>query len=302
MIPEKSQHGRVFVLLLTALCLISIALPTYSEPLKETSDDYFGALKKDFDRLATLPSIKSPRTGPVNGVFVSALKKHQTMSYLARVNSRGIVVNEVIRGEVPNRKVHRKLGDAEWYSFVVKNHKPYCGFIEDNGRYYLVWSDAVVSKKHVAFVVGSRIDIWDCFRKLSNETQQAFLVRIGAKSLYSNKWKTESSFLAEQLEVPGVDNVTLLTEKAPATAKVADTLATSVTRDTSTAGASGQSVSGTTRNSASVTAVNKAQPSKHRTLFIVVAIIAVLLLAFLIFRFYVWLNHQFLMRSINKPD
>jgi hypothetical protein len=291
-----------FPFVLAAICLLSIALPTLPEPIKEASDSYFAVLKKDFDRLATLPFIKNPRTGPANGVFVSALKKHQTVSYLARVNSKGIVVNEVIRGEVPDRKVHRKLGDAEWYSFVVKNHKPYCGFTEDNGRYYLVWSDAVVLKKRVAFVIGSRIDIWDCFRKLSNETQQAFLVRIGAKSLYSNKWKTESSFLAEQLEVPGADNITLLTEKAPVAAKVAETLATSVTRDTSASGPSGQSVSGITQNSASAIAANKAHPSKHRTLFIVLAIVAVLLLAFLVFRFYVWLNHQFLMRSINKPD
>lgn len=301
MILEEIQLRRSIALVLAAICLFSIALPTASEPVKEASDGYFAVLKKDFDKLAALPSIKNPRTGPVNGVFVSALKKHQTVSYLARVNSKGIVVNEVIRGEVPNRKVHRKLGDAEWYSFVVKNHKPYCGFTEDNGRYYLVWSDAVLLKKRVAFVIGSRIDIWDCFRKLSNETQLAFLVRIGAKSLYSNKWKTESSFLEEKLEVPGADNVTLLTEKAPVAAKVAETLATSVTRDTSAAGSSGQSVS-ITRNSASVTAANKANPSKHRTLFIVLAIVAVVLLAFLIFRFYVWLNHQFLMRSINKPD
>jgi hypothetical protein len=120
--------------------------------------------------------------------------------------------------------------------------------------------------------------------------------------LYSNKWKTESSFLAEQLEVPGADNVTLLTEKTAGATKVAETLATSVTRDTSAAGASGQSVSGPIQSSASVSAVNKAHSSKHRTLFIVLAMVAVLLFAFLIFRFYVWLNHKFLMRSINKPD
>ncbi len=294
----ESGRRRIALALVGAGLFMFSAMPSFSDFSKDASDNYFASLKKDFDKLVANHALKNPRAGSVNGVFVMSLKKHQPIAYLARVNAKGMVLNEVIRGEVPKKKVNRKIGDEAWYSFVMKNQKPFYGFVEDNGRYYLVWADAITAKKKTAFVIGSKIDIWDCFHKLSNDIPQAFLVKIGAKSLYSNKWKTGVTSQEEPLEVPGVDKISLVTEKPAAAARAAETLAASVQRDTSALAAvpAGQSSS---LGSASEKPV---QPHKHRIIVILISIVVVILLIFLIFRLYAWLNNKFLMRSINKPD
>jgi hypothetical protein len=296
---EQAFFRKKFQGILTISLILLVAAPAFSASTKDAANDYFATLKKDLDKLAASPALKNQRTKGINGLFVASLKKHQPVAYLARVSAKGIIVNEVIRGEVPKKKVNTKVGDAEWYSSVVKSQKPYTGFTEENGRYYLVWSDAVISKKRLSFVIVSKVDIWDCFHKLANETPEPFLVRIGQKSLYSNKWKNESAYAEDQLDVPGVENVSILSEKPSNAARTAETLATSVHRDTSAA-VSTQAASPAQPNAATI--AKSSLLAKHRTLVIIIAVIGILLLVLLIFRFYVWLNHHFLMRSINKPD
>jgi hypothetical protein len=285
------------------LCLC-FTVPCFSESIHEAADNYFAFLKKDFDRLALNPALRNPRINPVNRIFVTSLKKHQPLAYLARVNARGLVINEVVRGEVPQKKVKRKVGDVEWYSAVAKNKRTYCGFAEDNGRYYLIWSEPIVAKKRFGGVIAAKVDIWDCFHKLSNETMEPFLVRIGQKSLYSNKWKNESAFVEEPLAVPGVETISLLTERPSPAAHVAETLAASVRRDTSSVAPGPAPVSALQPGAAATTGAKKASSgfAKHRTVIIIIGIVIAIIFIFLLFQFYVWLNHKFLMRSINRPD
>ncbi len=299
--PRAEGPGSVRLQGMLGVALfLCLAVPCFSESIQETADNYFAVLKKDFDRLALNRALGNPRTSPVNRMFVTSLKKHQPLAYLARVNARGMVLNEVIRGEVPQRKVKRKVGDVEWYTTVAKSKKAFCGFAEDNGRYYVIWSEPIVVKKRFGGVIAAKIDIWDCFHKLSNETMEPFLVRIGQKSLYSNKWKNESAFVEEALNVPGVEKISLLTERPSPAAHVAETLAASVQRDTSAVAPGPAPVSAVQTPSG-----GKKVPSgfaKHRTVFIIIGIVVALIFIFLLFQFYVWLNHKFLMRSINRPD
>ncbi|HMD69018.1 MAG TPA: hypothetical protein VKF42_09095 [Chitinivibrionales bacterium] len=301
--PRKKSHPRILSAVLLMCCFTS----SFSGSLQDSFNNYFASLNKDFGRLAANTAHKNMRSKSTNGMFVAFLKKHQPCSYLAKINQRGKIVNEVIRGEVPKKTVNRKVGDAEWYTSTVKSKKPYQGFVEDNGRYFLVWTVPVLSKKKFVGVVVSKIDIWDCFHKLSNETPAPFLVQLGQKSLYSNKWKNEGEFSEDTLSVPGAEQISLLSEKPLAAARAAETLAASVRRDTASltqpAGSS-QSISSSQPNAAASEKSMKkpAGKAKHRTVVIAIAVVVVLVLLFFIFRLYVWLNHKFLMRAINKPD
>lgn len=293
--------------ILSAVLLMCFFTPSFSGSLQDSFNQYFASLKKDFGKLAASTAHKNMRSKSTSGVFVAFLKKHQPCSYLAKINQRGKIVSEVIRGEVPKKAVNRKVGDAEWYAATVKNKKPYQGVVEDNGRYYLVWTVPVLSKKRCVGVVVSKIDIWDCFHKLSNETPTPFLVRLGQKSLYSNKWKNEGEFNEDTLSIPGVEQISLLSEKPLAATHAAETLAASVRRDTGSLTQSAGTSPSISTGQANAPATGKSTkqstgPAKHRIIVIVFAVVVVLLLLFLIFRLYVWLNHKFLMRAINKPD
>lgn len=278
--------------------------PCFSETIKDTANNYFRALKKDFNKLVANQAIKNPRTSPVNGLFVNALKRHLPITTLVRVNAKGIIINEVVRGEIPKKKISRKIGKEEWYAFVAKNKKEYFGFTEEeNGRYYLHWGKPVLlAKKRFGGAVAMKIDIWDCFHMLSKETTDPYLVRIAQKSLYSHKWKNEAQFVEEPLAIPGIEKATILFERPAAATHAAETLAASVQRDTSAiAGAAASSKA----SADSLKAKSKKASSKqsiNRMVVIIIGIIVVLILIVLLIQFYVWLNHKFLMRSINKSD
>lgn len=276
-----------------------VSVPCFSDSLKDTANAYFAVLKKDFDKLAANKAIKNPRTGPVNVLFAASLKKHLPISYLARANTKGVIINEVVRGEKPRKKVHRKTGKAEWYSFAVKNKKAFSGISEENGRYWLTWSKPLMgAKKRSAGVVVEKIDLSDCFQLLSKETTAPYLVRVGQKSLYSYKWTNDSSYLEEPLTIPGIEKITILTEKPVAPAHAAETLDISVQRVNAVPAAPTQ----VTPEKPVKAKQAPAKISKKRVLVIIIGIVVVLLLIIFLFRFYMWLNHKFLMHSINKSD
>jgi hypothetical protein len=265
--------------------------------MKDTANTYFAALKKDYDKLAISKAIKNPHTDPINKLFVASLKKHLPISYLARVNTKGVLINEVVRGQIPQKKVHRKVGKEEWYSFVVKNKKAFSGISEENGRYYLIWSKPLLgAKKRSAGVVVEKIDLSDCFNMLSKETTAPYLIRLEQKSLYSHKWKNDSSYLEEPMTIPGIEKITFLTEKPVVASHAAETLDVSVQRVNSVPA----SPAPVTVEKPEKVKKKPAKITKKRMLVIIIGIVVVLLLIILLFRFYIWLNHKFLMHSINK--
>jgi hypothetical protein len=295
---HAAKKARVLGCLALALPLL-VSVPCFSDSMKDTANAYFAVLKKDFDKLAANKAIRNPHTGPVNVLFTVSLKKHLPISYLAKANTKGIIVNEVARGEKPKKKVHRKTGNAEWYSFVIKNKKAFSGISEENGRNYLTWSKPLLgAKKRSAGVVVEKIDLSDCFHMLSKETTAPYLVRLQQKSLYSYKWENDSSYLEEPMTIPGIEKITILTEKPVAASHAAETLDVSVQRVNAVPAAPTQ----VTPEKPEKAKKAPVKISKKRVLIIIIGIIVVLLLIIFLFRFYIWLNHKFLMHSINKSD
>ena len=284
---------------------VFIAVPCFSEPMKDTINHYFSVLQKDFNKCVSSSVCKKPRTSPVNRLFSATLKKHPAMYSLVRVNAKDVIINEVDRGALP-KKVHKKIAKQAWYVAVEKNRE-YYGVMEENGKYFLLWAKSIISKKGFGGAVAVKIDLWDCFHSLTSESTVPFIVRINGKSLYSHKMKDDAIVQEEPLYIPGVANASLLSEKpvvaaapAPAGPHSGEMLAASVRRDTGSQGASRTA-------EASIDTSEKikspaANPSKHRTLFIIVGIVLAVIIIILLVQFYTWLNHRFLMRSINRED
>jgi len=264
---------------------------------KDSIEHYFAALKKDFDKLADNPQIKKPKSKSVNGLFVVTLKKHQPLYSLMRTNAKGIMVNEVVRGQIPE-KVKKNIKDQEWFKKISKTATEYYGFtfIEENGRYYLFWVSPVLGpKKMFGGAVVAKIDLWDCFHEMSKETTEPFLIKLGGKSLYSDKWKGGKNTQDVPCDVAGVEKISLVTEKPVA---APDTSLLSAHKDTGAVAAVAPALLDTKTEKPKGTGFF----AKNKILIIICSIVLLIVIAFLLVQFYSWLSHVFTMRAINKSD
>jgi hypothetical protein len=297
----RRADSSSLVSLVVLVCILGSAPVFPAAMTKDTVEHYFASLKKDFDKLADNPAMKKAKS--VNGLFVTTLKRHQPIYSFMRTNAKGVMINEVVRGQVPEKiKKNSKenVKAQEWFKKISKTATEYYGFtfIEENGRYYLFWVSPILGpKKKFGGAVVAKIDLWDCFHEMSKETTEPFLIRLGGKSLYSDKWKNAKNTVEVPVEVAGVEKISLITEK-PAVAP-----------DT-------QSVAPAHKDTGAVAAVSpallndkpeKAKPAggffaKNKLLVIICGIVILLLIVFLLIRFYTWLSNVFTMRNINKAD
>jgi hypothetical protein len=310
---RRSLFPQVAVLI-GLVCLIGNTLVFSSAMTKDTVEQYFATLKKDFDKVADNPVMKKPKSKSINGLFVTALKRHQPIYSFMRTNAKGVMVNEVVRGQIPEKAKknvkeknakEQNVKDQEWFKKISKTATEYYGFtfIEENGRYYLFWVNPILDKKkRFGGAVVAQIDLWDCFHEMSKETTEPFLIRLGGKSLYSDKWKGAKNTIDVPLEVAGVEKISLTNEKPAAAAAAAagpDTSLSSYHKDTGAVAAVAPALFNDTL------AKKKTQGgffARNKVLVIICGIVILVLFIFLLVRFYIWLSNIFAMRNINKPD
>jgi hypothetical protein len=179
-------------------------------------DSVFIALQQNFDEIMASPIIKSKTAASVNGFFFKALKNHQPYYSLTRVNTKGLVINEMIRlVEKPDTKP-KDLSKLVWVRNTITLRKAYSGMVKlaETGRYYLVWAAPIIGKdkngkETVEGAVSLKIDLWDCFHKYSNTTETPFLVRMDKLKLYSSNWKNDIRYREELLTVPGIKKISV---------------------------------------------------------------------------------------------
>jgi hypothetical protein len=287
--------------MIAVLCLFNYT-PVFSSAMtKDSIEHYFADLKKDFDKMADNPVMKKSKS--VNGLFVTTLKRHQPIYSFMRTNAKGTMVNEVIRGQVPEKikkNTKENVKEQEWFKRIAKTATEYYGFtfIEENGRYYLFWVSPILdTKKRFGGAVVAKIDLWDCFHEMSKETTEPFLIRLGGKSLYSDKWKNSPNTMNVPLEIAGVEKISLLSEKPAA---VADTSLNAIHKDTGAVAAVAPAL---LNNKPEVKAKGaKGFFGKYKILIISCGIVILIVIIFLLIQFYTWLSNVFTMRSINKAD
>jgi hypothetical protein len=298
----KRLYDRgVICVLIAVLCLFSYT-PVFSAAMtKDSIEHYFASLKKDFDKMADNPVMNKPKSKSINGLFVTTLKRHQPIYSFMRTNAKGVMVNEVIRGQVPEKikkNAKENVKEQEWFKKISKTATEYYGFtfIEENGRYYLFWVSPILGpKKKFGGAVVAKIDLWDCFHEMSKETTEPFLVRLGGKSLYSDKWKNAKNFIDVPLDVAGVEKISLIREK-PAAAP--DTTLTAVHKDTGAVAA----VAPALLNDKPAKKTALGFFAKNKVLVIICGIVLLIIIIFLLIQFYTWLSNVFTMRHINKSD
>lgn len=268
--------------------------PVSPEQLQGDINSYFQDIKTTFDRIADAPAVKRTSLSKTDRYFVSALRQHQAIFTLIKTNSQGVVISEVIRGQKPERNF-RNISTQQWYSKVERTHKDYQGFLkEDNGRYYLFWSKPVLKGGNQRFVgsVVAKIDLWDCFHAFANDVTEPFLIRMHGISLYSNKWKNGNEYRELDLDVPGVDRISVRSTEAasaPGPVEVAAPVTAPVVQPPLVPAESSQR------------AVTLRSLLRNKT-FVVIAIVTVLIILVFAVRLMVQINHWRLMRKVDRSD
>jgi hypothetical protein len=226
LLSNKAVIYSVHPVYLVVLILF-LHLQVFSASLKDTADSYFADLGSAFAAVAAGKAVRSPKTSITSVYFVGSLKKHPTYFSLLRVNAKGYLINEVIRGKTP-KKVMRSVAAQQWFKQVAGSKEEYRGMIEDNGRFYLFWVTPITyttkaKKEALSFAVAAKVDLWDCFQALSKTTSTPFQVRVGAKTLYADDWSDTIKHTEESLVIPGTDKVSIRFPAPPPPVVQADT-------------------------------------------------------------------------------
>ena len=306
---KKIIRGKTLFIGLCFLLLIINTKSIVADPsLKEDIEQYFTDLWQAFDKIASSSSIKKTSLSQVDRYFVSSLKKNQTFYTFIRTNSKGVLINEVIRGEKPERKF-RDVGTQRRYYYVSKKYKDYQGFLRDeNGRYYLFWAKPVlkITRSGVKKYVGAaavKVDLWDCFHKFASDVDEPFLIRLGRKSLYSNKWKKGVEFEEKSLEIAGVKRVSVRYAKSATQEMPTDSPAFSVAQDT---GAKEIIPEEKTTDLEKIESKPKASPlkkfGKARKIVFIIIVVAIIVLILYLSKLITRIKDWRLRRKIEKED
>ncbi len=195
--------------------------------LQEEINAYFAKLDSSFGRIAEAGVLRGTDLKAGERLFIRSMKKNIVYNTLLRVNSKGSVVTEAVRGRKVERPM-RDVSDEKWFKWINERKEPYYSLIkeEEAGRYYLFWARPIL-KKGNRFIGGiaAKIDLWDCFHVISGSYYEPFLVRLGRKGLFSHKWEDERGGVEKNLTIQGIDRISViyLPEKAQAASVNKDT-------------------------------------------------------------------------------
>jgi hypothetical protein len=203
--------------LITALVMtapLHAAKPKKEVKLEDAVEKYVANMRKSFNQIPDTRVIRKTQLTKTNRYFMRLLKKHSAFTKIIRTNSRGRMINEVIRDETP-RRVNKNVSRQKWYSFVRRKKEDYSKLLYDKrtGRYSLFWAKPIMlkskGKKRFAGAVAAKIDLGDTFFWFSKRTREPFLIRLDKMILYSNRWEMAENFVEHDFEVPGVKKISI---------------------------------------------------------------------------------------------
>ncbi len=274
---------------------------TANQASKEDIENYFSELQNTFTLIAGASSVKSTSLSRTERYFVAILKKNQTLYSLIKTNSKGVIISEVIRGQTPERD-YRNVADQPWFRTVLKKREDHYGFVkEETGRYYLFWGKPVFKgANRFVGAVAVKIDLWDCFHKISADVKKPFLVRLGNKSLYSHKWKKKSPYNDDLLNIPGVRKISLRLEKIGSQKVASDTAAFSIAQDTAVKKQPVEKIDTNAKKSLKGFSLKKM--GTFQKIVVIAMIIAFLVLLFYLTKLITIIKDRRLRKKIEKED
>lgn len=219
------QHRFKLALICLLITSFSILSNSDTTSIKDDMNRYYQRIDESFTRLCKSSVFKNTGLSAAEKLFVREMKKNQSYYCMIRVNSKGKIISEAVRGkkvERPNTDVERE----KWFQAVKKDKEPFYTMIrdDDRGRYYLIWCKPVLKNNTFVGAVVAKIDLWDSFYEFSNVIYYPFLIRLNGMRLFSHKWNNGYTYKEDRLTIPGINRISVryIPEKNTVAASVSD--------------------------------------------------------------------------------
>ena len=121
---KKSVLKPFGVRVAAMIIAVAAAVHPATDSLVSAMETYFSALKEEVDRAASTSIVKNTAGSQLRGYFAAVMKRNPSIRSLMKVDARGRVVGERIRGEKrapPRRSVAR----SRFFSQTAKSLKEY---------------------------------------------------------------------------------------------------------------------------------------------------------------------------------
>jgi len=220
MLTPRTDHSSLTALLLKRLYVI-IPLFLFSHAIygspESAIEQYFSALEKTCLQLSEQSNIRKGSPKRVAPILQSTLKKHIPMDAILRVNSKGIVINEILRGNKPIKKF-RDISHQKWFDHAGTNMERYYGWTQSgSGPVQLFWAYPLIAvsssgAKRSAGALLFKINSEKVFSLINSKSDLPFRVSFDNQELYhSPKAPDNASGNTRTITIRGLEGVTLLT-------------------------------------------------------------------------------------------
>lgn len=173
---------------------------------------YFDSLSRSFEQLVQDRAMTRLELTPANRLFVQSIQLNPSFYSLMRTNSKGVLINEVVRGK-GRVKGYRSLTAQRWYGNLHDKLEAYRGTVTDKqSRLYLLWAQPIVilgsrDSRRFGGVAAVKIDLHECFTAVAQLSEYPFRVMAGGTQVFSHRWENGLDFDEATVEVPGLSGV-----------------------------------------------------------------------------------------------
>jgi hypothetical protein len=187
--------------------------------------EHFTRLEKDLADLADQPQMEGTvdEARPIVRKFIQS--RPEIVS-LMRVNSKGKVVNEIVRNGKAGT-LYRDISKQEWYRHTLRIASFHGLSTTESNRMALLWSKPIRTSKDgkVGFggAVLATIDLMAGFTRIAGANNRPYEVTRNSASIYSFNWIPGITATATKAEIKGLGEIVINTPMpsapAPGTAK-----------------------------------------------------------------------------------
>lgn len=208
-----SVRTRLTVLVVLAMCPVgAVAGDTIPSIVVQ---EYFEELEAALRRLAGTRTVAKVELSPTDRLFVDFLTRHAGVYTMLRTNSKGVVINEAIRGRRP-RRVYRSVARQRWYVTLHSSWEEHRGKVVDRyGKTWLLWAQPIIiargsGPKRFGGVVVAKIDLMECLKQVATDSEYPFQVVVDGTRFFSHRWDNSRETVYFPIVIPGTDSASVL--------------------------------------------------------------------------------------------
>jgi hypothetical protein len=154
----------------------------------------FKSLQNTLSMNAGFPQIASMSVDSVDMIFRKIIKTSPSVSQIFRLNSNGIVINEV---DLKNSEyVSRNVSGQKWFDLLKTTQQPYFGTTRDSSRttfLFWVWPTQTASLQF-AGAIAVKIDPKVLVTSIDGIDSIPLKITYKEKTVYSNRWRDELQY------------------------------------------------------------------------------------------------------------